>query len=437
MERILIVGSGPVVIGQGMEFDYAGTQAVLAYQKMGHKVVVLNSNPASIMSDLCQSYHVPMTVESILEIIDKEAITALAMSFGGQTALNLALELEKNAEFLKRNIKILGTKIAAIRKAEDRDLFKQEIMKLGYQMAPSQIVTQENIAAVCNEITDFPVIIRPAYTLGGYGGGRCKSRAELPAMLHKALQASKIKQAILEADLTGLTELEFEVISDASGLAKVVLDLENIDPVGVHTGDSHVVAPIMSLPADKVLAMKKQAETIAAHFQIIGSCNVQMAYDEKNDQVYVIEMNPRVSRSSALASKISSYPIAEYTAYLSLGQMLSKLCHPIEKTRKAHEIKNLIYPAFKAPIWPFDLMPLANRNLGTQMKSVGEAMAMSNHLEGAMHQVFESISLENYDAIDDQTLLKAIEQASDQRLASLLTLIKRGYDLALLSEKSQ
>ncbi len=432
-KKILLIASGPIVIGQGMEFDYAASEAIAAYQDAGYEVHAINSNPASLILDLAdKAFIYPLDVFHINLLLKENDYCGIAHSFGGQTALNLAMDLSKDERFRQFKVPFLGSSIEAIERAENRESFKELVESLSYNLPSSWIVHQDGNFP---KNLRYPLILRPAYTLGGQGGGKVLDEASLKEKLPQALQASPISQCLLEEDLSGQSELEFEVLVDAYGNSECVLSIENIDPVGIHTGDSMVVAPIQSLSAEKLESLEKLAKDIAKNAGVVGACNVQIAYDRSSDRVSVIEMNPRVSRSSALASKITHYPIAYVAAYLSLGYRLGEIKHPLlkdETTMKA----NKQYPAFKAPLWPFEVIQDAQRDLGTQMKSLGEALGVSNHLEGAIFQVYQAYPQHDFSRDDNATLLKALSKASDLRFLIIMELLKRGVAIETIAEKT-
>lgn len=433
-KKILLIGSGPIVIGQGMEFDYSACEAIKAYHDEGYQVHVLNSNPASLMLDLAdKAFILPINPENVLKLLEEEEYVGIAHGFGGQTALNLALDLSEDPRFIEKEISFLGSDIGAVKQAEDREKFKELVQSLGYDV-PFSWVLKEGDSLPSN--LRLPLIIRPAYTLGGKGGGRAETVEKLSQILPQAFDASPIKQCLLEEDLSGQTELEFEIVVDKTGDTRCILSIENIDPVGIHTGDSMVVAPIQSLSAKKIEELEKLSQEIALKCGVVGSCNVQLAYDREKDRASVIEMNPRVSRSSALASKITHYPIAYVAAKLSLGKSLKEIKHPILKDPTTLK-QNSFYPAFKAPLWPFDLMPEAQRNLGTQMKSLGEALGISNHLEGAIFQVYHAYPKQDFSMYDNETLLETISKPSDRRFLVMMELLKRNVDIENIAKESQ
>ena len=328
LKRVLILGSGPIAIGQAAEFDYAGTQACQALREEGIEVVLLNSNPATIMTDPRIAgcvYLEPMTVDVVAKIIKREQPDGVIVTMGGQTALNLALDLDRQGILATYRLPILGTSIAAIQLAEDRNRFRQLMYELHQPVPPSRIVREASEAEEFVGEVGFPVVVRPAYTLGGTGGGMVATMDELMKNVRSGLRQSPIGQVLLEQSIAGLTEVEYEVVRDGQGHAVIVCDMENIDPVGIHTGDSMVVAPAQTLPSDQKHLLETAALTIVDALGVEGSCNVQFAVNQRTGQYYVIEVNPRVSRSSALASKATGYPIARIAAKIALGYTLPEL----------------------------------------------------------------------------------------------------------------
>ncbi len=394
--KVLVIGSGPIVIGQAAEFDYAGTQACLALKEAGAEVVLVNSNPATIMTDpkmAKATYLEPLTVESLESIIKKERPEGLLPGLGGQTALNLSAELAKAGILDRYQVKLLGTPLEAILQAEDRQLFKELMLKLNIPVPLSQTVSSVEEALAFSDEAGFPLIVRPAFTLGGTGGGIAKDREELQEICSRGLRNSRISQVLLEQSLLGYKEIEFEVIRDSSGVVLTVCGMENIDPIGVHTGDSIVVAPLMTLTSDLIQMLEEAAFRVISALGIEGGCNVQFAVHPKTDEYYIIEVNPRVSRSSALASKATGYPIAKVTAYLALGHTLKDIKNPVTNQSWADKKPQIDHVVVKFPRWPFDKFASGDRKLGTQMKATGEIMAIGSNLEEALGKAVRSLEI--------------------------------------------
>jgi carbamoyl-phosphate synthase large subunit len=379
IKKILVIGSGPIIIGQAAEFDYAGTQACLALKEEGYEVILVNSNPATIMTDTEMAdkvYIEPLTVEFLTKIIRKERPDALLPTLGGQTGLNMAVELANAGVLEECNVEILGTKLSAIQQAEDRDLFRQLMNELGEPVPESDIVHNLKEAFAFVDKVGYPVIVRPAYTLGGTGGGICSNEEELIEIVTSGLKYSPVTQCLLEKSIAGFKEIEYEVMRDKNDSAIVVCNMENIDPVGIHTGDSIVVAPSQTLSDREYQMLRNVSLKIIRALQIEGGCNVQLALDPNSFQYYIIEVNPRVSRSSALASKATGYPIAKLAAKIAVGLTLDEMMNPVTGKTYACFEPALDYIVTKIPRWPFDKFESANRRLGTQMKATGEVMAI-------------------------------------------------------------
>ena len=395
-KKVMVIGSGPIVIGQAAEFDYAGTQACKALREVGLEVVLVNSNPATIMTDIQmadQIYLEPLLPENLERIIAKEKPHALLPTLGGQTGLNLAMELQKQGVLERYGVTLIGCSAETIYKAEDREAFRQTMLEIGEPIAESTIVTslEEGLefAAKCG----YPVIVRPAYTLGGTGGGFAQNEKQLQEVLHRGLQASPIHQCLLEQSVAGWKEIEYEVMRDAADNCITVCNMENIDPVGIHTGDSIVVAPSQTLTDVEYQMLRASALKIIRALGVNGGCNVQFALDPQSRQYVVIEVNPRVSRSSALASKATGYPIAKMAALLAVGFTLPELRNPVTGNTSACFEPALDYVVIKFPRWPFDKFPAADNRLGTQMKATGEVMALDRTLEGALLKALRSLEI--------------------------------------------
>ncbi|MCJ8006402.1 carbamoyl phosphate synthase large subunit [Lederbergia wuyishanensis] len=436
LKKVLVIGSGPIVIGQAAEFDYAGTQACMALKEEGIEVVLVNNNPATIMTDEQFAdivYFEPMTVQSITEIIIKERPDAILGTLGGQTGLNLTVQLYEQGVLGKYNVKVLGTTPESIMQGEDREAFRALMHKLGEPVPDSSIIHTVNEAIEFANSIGYPVIIRPAYTLGGGGGGIVTTEEQLISVVKKGLDASPITQCLIEKSIAGFKELEFEMIRDANDTCIAVCSMENFDPVGVHTGDSIVVAPQQTLTDKEYEALYASAVKIIRALKIIGGCNIQFAQDPNSDQYYLIEVNPRLSRSSALASKATGYPIAKIAAKLALGYHLHELINPVTGTTFASSEPVVDYTVVKMPRWPFDKFMEADRKLGTQMKATGEIMAIERHLPAALQKAVRSLEintigleLKGISFNSDKQLWDSVTLPDDRRFFSILELIRRG-----------
>ena len=385
IKKVLVIGSGPIVIGQAAEFDYSGTQACQAIKDEGIDVVLVNSNPATIMTDrgmATNTYIEPLTAEYVEKIIQKERPDSIIAGMGGQTGLNLACELYDKGVFEKYNMKVIGTSIPSIKEGEDRDSFKRLMERTNQPIAPSEIVTDVESGLAFAKKIGYPVIVRPAYTLGGTGGGIAEDPEQLETILSQGLHLSRVGQVLLEKSIKGWKEIEFEVMRDGEGNCITVCSMENIDPGGVHTGDSIVVAPALTLADKEYQMLRKAAIDIINSIEIKGGCNVQFALDPESFNYAVIEINPRVSRSSALASKATGYPIAKIAAKIALGYNLDEIKNAVTGKTYACFEPAIDYVVTKIPKWPFDKFFGAKRNLGTKMMATGEIMAIGNtHLK--------------------------------------------------------
>ncbi len=436
LKKIMVIGSGPIVIGQAAEFDYSGTQAVKSLIEEGMEVVLVNSNPATIMTDKETAHKVyiePLTVEFLLKIIHKEKPDGLLPTLGGQTALNLAVKLEEGGHLKRLGVQLLGCRVDTIQKAEDRKLFKNLMKEIGEPVPESCIVTVLEESLAFAKKIGFPLIVRPAYTLGGTGGGIAHTEEELITITTSGLSASPIQQCLVERSIAGFKELEYEVIRDSNDNCIIVCNMENIDPVGVHTGDSIVIAPSQTLSDKEYQILRSSALKIIRSLKIEGGCNVQYAFDPHSFQYYVIEVNPRVSRSSALASKATGYPIAKIAAKISLGLTLDEILNPVTKTSYACFEPALDYVICKIPRWPFDKFITANRRLGTQMKATGEVMALGRTLEEAILKAIRSlevglfhIELPSLKGKSKQEIIKKIMQQDDERLFAVAEGLRSG-----------
>ncbi|OES43673.1 carbamoyl-phosphate synthase large subunit [Domibacillus iocasae] len=447
IKSILVIGSGPIVIGQAAEFDYAGTQACLALKEEGYRVILVNSNPATIMTDteIADAVYIePITLEFVRRIIQKERPDAILPTLGGQTGLNMAVELANAGVLDEYSVQVLGTKLSAIEQAEDRDLFRTLMNDLNEPVPDSDIIHTLEEAYAFVERIGYPVIVRPAYTLGGTGGGICENEEELIETVTNGLKQSPVTQCLLEKSIAGFKEIEYEVMRDSNDNAIVVCNMENIDPVGVHTGDSIVVAPSQTLTDREYQMLRNTSLKIIRALGIEGGCNVQLALDPYSFQYYIIEVNPRVSRSSALASKATGYPIAKLAAKIAVGLTLDEMMNPVTGKTYACFEPALDYIVSKIPRWPFDKFEHANRTLGTQMKATGEVMAIGRTFEESMLKAVRSLesgvyhlSLDELADKDDSFLEKRIRKAGDERLFYLGEALRRGITIETIHEWSQ
>src|SRR5579859_298621 len=436
-KKVLILGSGPIVIGQAAEFDYAGTQACKALREEGITTVLVNSNPATIMTDeevADRVYLEPLTVEAVERVIAREKPDALLPTLGGQTALNLATELAEAGVLARHNVRLLGAGIETIRKAENREAFKQMLNDIGEPVPISRVCESlGEVLAFKNEI-GLPLVVRPAYTLGGTGGGFVTTEEDLELIGRRGLDASPIHQVLVERSLWGWKELEYEVMRDAADTCITVCNMENLDPMGVHTGDSIVVAPSQTLSDRDHQMLRSAAIRIIRALELEGGCNVQFALDPKSSTYYVIEVNPRVSRSSALASKATGYPIARVAAKVAVGRRLEEIRNEITGRTFAAFEPALDYCVVKIPRWPFDKFPAGDRRLGTQMASTGEVMAIERTFEAALMKAMRS--LEQKPPATSELGGETVDQPNDRRLFALMNALREGADPASLAERS-
>lgn len=446
IKSILVIGSGPIIIGQAAEFDYAGTQGCIALKEEGYKIILVNNNPATIMTDhqyADEIYFEPLTVKSLTKIIEKERPHGLLASLGGQTGLNLAVKLHDAGVLQKYGVQILGTSVESIQNGEDREKFRKLMYDLNQPVPASEIVTEAEEALAFAKKIGYPIIVRPAYTLGGKGGGIADNEKALKELMKSGLSASPIHQCLVEKSIAGFKEVEYEVMRDSAGTCITVCNMENIDPVGIHTGDSIVVAPSQTLTDHEYQMLRSASLTIISALNVIGGCNIQFALDPKSKQYYVIEVNPRVSRSSALASKATGYPIAKIAAKLAVGYTLSELKNPLTQSTSASFEPALDYVVVKFPRWPFDKFKNADRTLGTKMKATGEVMAIERNLEAAIQKSVSSLELGNigiyFDEISNLSfieLMKMVKKATDQRFFAIIELLRRGEDITVIHEDS-
>ncbi|MBE5793676.1 MAG: carbamoyl-phosphate synthase large subunit [Clostridiales bacterium] len=441
IKKILIIGSGPIVIGQAAEFDYAGTQACLALKEEGYEVVLANSNPATIMTDTSiadKVYMEPLTLEFVARILRYERPDAIVPGIGGQTGLNLAMQLEKKGVLRECHVELLGTSSASIERAEDRELFKELCQSIGEPTIPSEITYNLDEAKAAAERIGYPVVLRPAFTLGGTGGGFADNEEELIEIGNNAFKLSPVHQVLIEKSVKGYKEIEFEVMRDSTDHAITICGMENIDPVGVHTGDSAVVAPILSLNDHDLKMLGDSALKIIRELKIEGGCNVQFALNPESSEYYLIEVNPRVSRSSALASKASGYPIARVTAKIAVGMTLEEI--EIANTNAAFE-PSLDYVVAKLPRFPFDKFTSASNQLGTQMKATGEVMGIGSNLEESLLKSVRCLEIgvnhlymSKFDNMTEEELLDYLKTFKSDNLFAIMQLIRLGVSLDKIHE---
>jgi carbamoyl-phosphate synthase large subunit len=444
--KILVIGSGPIVIGQAAEFDYAGTQACRSLREEGYSVVLVNSNPATIMTDeetADRIYIEPLTPEFCERVIERERPWGLLATLGGQTGLNLASQLADRGVLERYGVKLLGTPLEAIRKAEDRELFRSLMREIREPVPESWIVESEAELEALLDTAPYPCIIRPAYTLGGTGGGVARDRDELWETGRKGLKLSMRSQLMVERSLLGWKEVEYEVMRDSKGNCITVCNMENLDPMGVHTGDSIVVAPSQTLSDIEYHMLRTASLKIIQSLGIEGGCNVQLAVNPKSFDYYVIEVNPRVSRSSALASKATGYPIARVAAKIAVGKTLDEIENAVTKTTKACFEPALDYVVVKIPRWPFDKFRTGDRRLSTQMKATGEVMAIARSFQEAMMKAVRGLEVASKDlthpdsGLNDEALEDRLRHPTDERLWHLAEALRRGWTVKRVNEVSR
>ena len=443
IKKVLVIGSGPIVIGQAAEFDYAGTQACLALKEEGYEVVLCNSNPATIMTDTTVAdkvYMEPLTLEYVAKIIRYERPDAVLPGIGGQTGLNIAMQLEKKGVLAECRVELLGTKSESIERAEDREMFKKLCESLGEPVLPSDIANSVEEGLKVAEGIGYPVVLRPAFTLGGTGGGFADNEDEFVPLMKNALSLSPVSQVLIEKSIKGYKEIEYEVMRDSNDTAITICNMENIDPVGIHTGDSIVVCPSQTLTNKEYHILRDSALKIIRALEIEGGCNVQFALDPKSFQYYLIEVNPRVSRSSALASKASGYPIARVSAKIGIGMTLDEI--RIANTPASFE-PTLDYVVTKMPRFPFDKFADANNSLGTQMKATGEVMSIGRTIEESLLKAIRSLEiglyhLENkrFDGMSEDELTEYIKVGTDDRIYAIAELLRIGCSKEKIAQAS-
>ncbi len=444
IKKVVVIGSGPIVIGQAAEFDYAGTQACRALREEGINVVLINSNPATIMTDKNIADHVyiePLTPEIVKKVIKKEKPDSILPTLGGQAALNIAMELEESGFLREHNVRLIGTSAKTIKKAEDRDEFKKTMEKIGEPIAPSKVVTNVEDGLEFVKVIGYPAVLRPAYTLGGSGGGIAANKEEFVEILENGLRLSRVGQVLVERCIAGWKEIEYEVMRDANGTGICVCNMENLDPVGVHTGDSIVVAPSQTLADKEYQMLRTSALNIINELKITGGCNVQFALNPTSFEYCVIEVNPRVSRSSALASKATGYPIAKVSAKIALGYHLDEIKNAVTGKTYASFEPALDYCVVKIPRLPFDKFIKASRTLTTQMKATGEVMSICTNFEGALMKALRSLEqhvncliYENLDTLPVEEIRKELHRIDDRRIFVVAEALRRGITLKEIHE---
>ncbi len=444
IKKVMVIGSGPIVIGQAAEFDYAGTQACLALKEEGYEVILVNSNPATIMTDTFiadKVYMEPLKLEYVAKIIRYERPDAIVPGLGGQTGLNLAVQLAKKGILEECQVEILGTSFKSIEEAEDRELFKQLCIRLGEPVIPSEIVYSVEEAVEVAKKIGYPVVLRPAFTLGGSGGGFADDEQQLREMMRNALAVSPVHQVLVEKSIKGYKEIEFEVMRDKNDTAIAICSMENVDPVGIHTGDSIVVAPAQTLSNKEFQMLRDSALKLIRALKIEGGCNVQFALDPLSFKYYIIEVNPRVSRSSALASKASGFPIARVTAKVAIGMTLDEIL--LEGTPACCE-PAIDYVVTKVARFPFDKFSEASNELGTQMKATGEAMSIGRTIEESLLKALRSLETgvchihhKKFDQMSTQDMLAYITRGTDDRIYAIAELLRRGIDRSLIYDRTK
>ena len=447
IKKILVIGSGPIVIGQAAEFDYAGTQACQSLREEGYEVILINSNPATIMTDSVVAdrvYIEPISLDFAKRVIYKERPDAILGSLGGQTGLNLVVELAEDGILDEYGVEVLGTDLHAINKAEDRELFRSLMNEINEPVPESTIVHTVEEAVEFASGLGYTVVVRPAYTLGGTGGGFADNETELRSICEAGLKISPVHQCLIERSIAGFKEIEYEVMRDSNNNAIVVCNMENVDPVGIHTGDSIVVAPVQTLTDHENQMLRTASLKIIRALEICGGCNVQLALDPKSFKYYVIEVNPRVSRSSALASKATGYPIARISAKLAVGLTLDEILNPITKTSYACFEPSIDYVVSKFARFPFDKFPKADRHLGTQMKATGEVMSIGRTLEESMLKGIRSLEMKvdhlymkDLDGLSQEELLEIIDRQDDVRIFAIAQYFRNGGEVETIAQRTK
>lgn len=446
MKRIMVIGSGPIIIGQGAEFDYSGSQACKVLKAEGYYTILVNNNPATIMTDKEMAdaiYLEPINVDYLEKVIRKEKPDAIIPGIGGQTGLNAAVSLYEAGILDKYNVQVLGTSIEGIKRSEDREAFKEAMQEIDIPVLESYPVTTYDEALECLNHLKLPLVVRPAYTLGGTGGGICHTMEEFQAITQKGIALSPVNQVLIEKSLMGWKEIEYELMRDGNGNCITICNMENIDPLGVHTGDSIVVAPSQTLSDKEYQMLRKAAIDIAAKLEIVGGCNVQYALDPESFQFYVIEVNPRVSRSSALASKATGYPIAKVSTKIALGYALDEIDNDITSSTKACYEPSLDYCVIKFPKWAFDKFPEGDNSLGTTMKATGEVMAIGNHFEAAFLKAIRSLEVNQFSLMFEPLLkltltelFESIQMPKSDRIFYVAELLRREVSMVSIHAKT-
>lgn len=442
IKKVLVIGSGPIVIGQAAEFDYSGSQACQSLREEGVKVVLVNSNPATIQTDLEIAdivYIEPLQPEFIEKIIAKERPQGVIGTMGGQTGLNLTIALSERGALAKYGVEVLGTNAKAIAEAEDRKKFADLLKKIGEPVLPSVAATSFEQAHAFAKEEGYPLILRPAYTLGGTGGGIAHDKEELQRLMRLGLSLSPIHQVLVEKSAIGWAEIEYEVMRDAKDNCITICNMENIDPMGVHTGESIVVAPSQTLSDDEYQLLRSASLKIIRALDIRGGCNIQFALNQKTGEYFVIEVNPRLSRSSALASKATGYPIARVAAKIALGYTLDEILNAVTERTPASFEPALDYVVVKIPRWPFDKMPEADRSLGTQMKSTGEVMAIGRTFEEALNKAIRSLEVRKsvLEVKEGEELEALIRVPNDRRLSAIFAALRKGTGVGEIAALSK
>ncbi|MDD1727227.1 MAG: carbamoyl-phosphate synthase large subunit, partial [Methanothrix sp.] len=442
IHKVLLIGSGPIQIGQAAEFDFSGSQACKSLREEGIEVVLVNSNPATIMTDPDSAdkvYIEPLVPEIVAKIIEKERPDGIIAGIGGQTGLNITSELAEMGVLEKFNVEVLGTSVKSIQEAEDRDLFKKAMQRVGEPVPKSRAVKSLDEALEVMEELGLPLVVRPAYTLGGSGGGIAKTREELLAICDLGLKRSRISQVLLEESVGGWIELEYEVMRDSNNTCITICNMENMDPMGIHTGESIVVTPIQTLSDREIQMLRSASINIIRALGIEGGCNVQFAV--KDGEYRVIEVNPRVSRSSALASKATGYPIARVTAKIAIGMTLDEIINDVTKETPASFEPAVDYVVTKIPRWPFDKFVKANKSLTTSMKSTGEVMAIGRSYEESLLKAIRSLDIDKelgysgkYAEWTDEELRGLLAEPTDERIFAIYVALKRGMRAEEISE---
>ena len=436
IHKVLLIGSGPILIGQAAEFDFSGSQACKSLREEGIEVVLVNSNPATIMTDpdMAEKIYIePLVPEIVAKIIEKERPDGIIAGIGGQTGLNITSELAEMGILEKYNVEVLGTSVKSIREAEDRDLFKKAMQRVGEPVPKSVAVNSMDEAMAAMEELGLPLVVRPAYTLGGTGGGIAHTREELIKICELGLKRSRIHQVLLEESVEGWIELEYEVMRDSNNTCITICNMENMDPMGIHTGESIVVTPIQTLSDQEIQMLRSAAINIIRALGIEGGCNIQFAV--KDGDYRVIEVNPRVSRSSALASKATGYPIARVTAKIAIGMTLDEIRNDVTKETPASFEPTVDYAVIKIPRWPFDKFVKADKNLTTAMKSTGEVMAIGRSYEEALMKAIRSLDIDKefgyagkYTTWTDEEIVELLKHPTDERLFAIYQALRRGMD---------